>query len=67
MLLQELPLAGLLFSPFILFVLVSFVLTLVTHSLIYRLALSRWIWRDAWFDVSLFVCYLALTVWILGR
>lgn len=65
MLLQELPLGGLLFSPFVFFLLIGFVLTLATHSLIHWLSLGQW-WRNAWFDVSLFVCYLALTVFILG-
>ncbi len=67
MLLHEISIGGLLFSPLIMFILISMLLTLATRYLIHSLSLTGWIWRGAWFDVSLFFCFLALSIAILGR
>lgn len=64
--LHELALGGLLFSPFIVFAMSGFVMTLATRLALHKLALRRWIWKEAWFDVSLFVCYLALNIYLFG-
>lgn len=66
MLLHEIAIGGLLFSPLIIFILISVLLTLGTRYLIHSLTLTGWIWRGAWFDVALFFCFLALSVAILG-
>ncbi|EKE75981.1 DUF1656 domain-containing protein [Gallaecimonas xiamenensis] len=64
--LHELALGGLLFSPLVVFALLALLMALATRLLLHKLALGKWIWKDAWFDVSLFVCYLALAVYLLG-
>ncbi len=64
--LHELALGGLLFSPLPLFACLAFVMAVATRLLLHRLALDKWIWKDTWFDVSLFVCYLALLLYLLG-
>lgn len=66
MLLREIAVGGLLFSPLIIFILISALLTIGTRYLIHSLTLTGWIWRGAWFDVSLFFCFLALSIAILG-
>lgn len=66
MLLHEIPIGGLLFSPLIIFVLISVLLTIGIRYLIHSLALTDWIWRGAWFEVSLFFGFLALCIAILG-
>ncbi len=63
--LHELALGGLLFSPLVVFAFCAFLLTMATRLLLFKLALRQHIWKDAWFDVSLFVCYLALLVYCL--
>lgn len=67
MLLHEIAIGGLLFSPLIIFILISLALTVGTRYLIHSLALTDWIWRGAWFEVSLFFCFLALCTAMLGR
>ncbi|WP_115720512.1 DUF1656 domain-containing protein [Gallaecimonas mangrovi] len=65
--LHEMALGGLLFSPFVVFAFMGFVMTLATRLVLHKLALRRWIWKEAWFDVSLFICYLALSIFLLGE
>lgn len=65
--LHELALGGLLFSPLLVLGLAAFLLTMVTRFLLYRFALGQFIWKDAWFEVSLFICYLALLVYLIGN
>lgn len=67
MLLHEMSIGGLLFNPLIIFILISALFTVATRYLIHSLTLTGWIWRAAWFDVSLFFCFLALSIAILGR
>ncbi|WKE65676.1 DUF1656 domain-containing protein [Gallaecimonas kandeliae] len=64
--LHELAFGGLLFSPLLVFVLAALVLTLASRLLLQALSLHKWIWKDAWFDLSLFVCYMALVIRVLG-
>lgn len=63
---QELALAGLLFSPLVLFAPLAFLLSWLTRVMLYKTGLYLKIWRVAWFEVGLYVCYLALVVYLLG-
>ncbi|WP_439134906.1 DUF1656 domain-containing protein [Pseudomaricurvus sp.] len=60
--LHELGVGGLLFSPLLAMVPVALLLAYLTRLLLYKLDWRRYIWKEAWFDVGLFVCFLALTV-----
>ncbi|MGO3344657.1 MAG: DUF1656 domain-containing protein [Marinomonas sp.] len=64
--LQAISLAGLEFSPLIVLCPVAFVMVACTRLVLYRLHLHEKIWKVAWFEVSLFVCYLAVTVYLLN-
>ncbi|WP_250461959.1 DUF1656 domain-containing protein [Microbulbifer litoralis] len=64
--LHELGFGGMLFSPMVVFVPIALALTFVSHLLLHQLDLRRLLWREAWFDVGLFVCYLALVVYFVG-
>lgn len=64
--LHELALGGLLFSPFIVFALSGFVMTVATRFALHKIVRRQLVWKDAWFDVSLFVCYLALSIYLFG-
>ena len=63
---QELALGGLLFSPLILFALLAFILSWGTRFFLYKSGLYLKVWRVAWFEVGLYVCYLALVVFLFG-
>jgi len=62
--LHELGFGGLLFSPLVVLVPIAFVLSFVSRLLLHQLDLRRLIWKEAWFDVGLFVCYLAAVVYL---
>ncbi|MCY0967317.1 DUF1656 domain-containing protein [Parathalassolituus penaei] len=64
--LHEIPLFGVLFSPLVVFVPLALLMLWLTQWLMQRLNLRRWLWKPAWFDLSLLVCYLGLVVWIWG-
>ncbi|MCW8128080.1 DUF1656 domain-containing protein [Microbulbifer halophilus] len=64
--LHELGFGGMLFSPMVVFVSIALVLTFISGLVMDQLDLRRLIWREAWFDVGLFVCYLALAVYLFG-
>ncbi|MNZ93315.1 efflux system membrane protein [compost metagenome] len=57
--LREWALAGVLFSPFVIYVLLAMLLTGLLRQLIRRTPLAGWIWHEALFDSALFVCVLA--------
>lgn len=61
---QNIVFCGLLFSPLVIFLPVAFALTALTRFILFRLNLHQRIWKVAWFEVSLFVCYLALVVFL---
>lgn len=63
---EEVALGGLLFSPLVLFAPLAFVLSWITRVIFYKTGLYAKIWRAAWFEVGLYVCYLALVVYLLG-
>ena len=63
---EEVALGGLLFSPLVLFAPLAFVLSWITRVVLYKTGLYAKIWRAAWFEVGLYVCYLALVVYLLG-
>lgn len=66
MMLQTVVFSGLEFSPLVIYFPIAFLLSALTRFALHRLDLHDRIWRVAWFEVSLFVCYLALTVYVLG-
>lgn len=63
--LHEMGIGGLLFSPLVIMVPVAFLFCLIIRQLLHQLGWRRYIWREAWFDVGLFVCFLGLifAVW----
>ncbi|AKO52229.1 hypothetical protein ABA45_07135 [Marinobacter psychrophilus] len=63
---HELSLGGMLFSPLVVLGPLAFLMTMVTRWVLHRLHWRRYIWKDAWFDVGIFVCYLALTIYWMG-
>ncbi|WP_221795341.1 DUF1656 domain-containing protein [Oceanobacter mangrovi] len=65
--LHEFSFAGMLFSPMVVFVPIAFLLYWLTQWLMHKFNLRQWIWKPAWFDLSMLVCYIGLVVWIGGR
>ncbi|WP_106478694.1 DUF1656 domain-containing protein [Phytohalomonas tamaricis] len=63
--LRELAWGGVYFSPLLLCALISFVLAAIVRTLLYKTPVGRLIWQEAWFDVALFVCILALVVFLM--
>lgn len=63
--LHEMGIGGLLFSPLVVMILVAFLLCLAIRQVLHQLGWRRYLWREAWFDAGLFVCFLALifVVW----
>ncbi|WP_421849699.1 DUF1656 domain-containing protein [Marinomonas sp.] len=57
---------GLEFSPLVVYFPIAFILAALTRFSLHRLGWHDRIWKVSWFEVSLFVCYLALTVYVLG-
>lgn len=64
--LHELGFGGILFSPLVVLMPMAFILTAVTRLATHYLGLRRYIWKEAWFDVALFVCYLAVIIYLFG-
>lgn len=56
-----------LFSPLLALAPVAFLLSAGTRLALHRLKLRRFIWKEAWFDVAMFVCYLAGIVYLLDN
>lgn len=65
--LEELALGGLFFSPIVIYAPIALILAMLTRFTLHKLNLHQKIWKVEWFEVSLFVCYLALVVRIFGR
>ncbi|MDF0533277.1 DUF1656 domain-containing protein [Shewanella yunxiaonensis] len=65
--LEELALGGLLFSPLVVFTPLAFVMSFVTRQILHVSGLYQKIWKVAWFEVALYICYLALVVYLFGR
>ncbi|MCS7487325.1 MULTISPECIES: DUF1656 domain-containing protein [Marinomonas] len=64
--LQTVVFGGLEFSPLVIYFPIAFLLAALTRFILHRLNWYDRIWRVAWFEVSLFVCYLAFTVYVLN-
>ncbi|MBQ24472.1 DUF1656 domain-containing protein [Alcanivorax sp.] len=64
--LHEIPVGGMLFSPMVLLVLLALTLTLMTYLLLRQLGWHRQVWKGAWFYLSLFVCFVALSLRLLS-
>lgn len=60
--LREFSAAGLLITPMVICVAAAASLTLITHLLIPKWVIQRWIWKHSWLGLSLFVCYLATAI-----
>ncbi|QSX34504.1 DUF1656 domain-containing protein [Shewanella avicenniae] len=65
--LEELSFGGLLFSPLLIYIPVAFVMSFVTRQVLYRSGLYQRVWKVAWFETGLYICYLAVVVNILGN
>lgn len=64
--LHEMSIGGMLFSPFVVLLPMAFVLAAATRLTMHHLGWRRYIWKEAWFDVAAFVCYLAAIVYLFG-
>jgi len=64
--LHEIPVGGMLFSPMVLLVLLALTLTLMAYLLLRQLGWHRQVWKGAWFYLSLFVCFVALSLRLLS-
>ncbi|WP_018984281.1 DUF1656 domain-containing protein [Salinimonas chungwhensis] len=64
--LEEVAVGGMLFSPLIVFIPIAFVFSVVTRFALFKTGTYQKLWRPAWCEVSLFVCYLAIVVLIAG-
>ena len=65
--LHEIGIGGMLFSPLLVLVPLAFILAAATRLVLHHLELRRYIWKEAWFDVAVFVCYLAAIVYLFGN
>ncbi|CAG9001261.1 MAG: hypothetical protein CENE_03279 [Candidatus Celerinatantimonas neptuna] len=61
---KALAAGGLLFSPLVIIVPGAFLLTAATRFLLHKLNLHQHIWKPAWFEMGLFVCYVALITYL---
>ncbi len=64
---EEIAFGGMLFSPLVVLVPIAFLLSVITRVVLYQTGWYQRVWRPAWFEVALFVCYLAGVVFIAGR
>jgi len=64
--LSELSLGGMLFSPMVVMIPLAFLLSLLTRYGLYATGLYQKLWKPPWFEVALFICYLAATVKMLA-
>ncbi|RBW49342.1 DUF1656 domain-containing protein [Marinobacter sp. F3R11] len=64
--LHEMSIGGMLFSPLLVIAPLAFLLAAATRMVLHYLELRRYIWKEAWFDVAVFVCYLAAIVYLFG-
>lgn len=63
---EELALGGLLFSPLVVFAPMAFILSSLTRFVLHKTGIYHLLWKAAWFEVGLFVCYLAIVVHYFG-
>lgn len=63
---NEVALGGMLFSPLVVLIPIAFGLSVITRYVLYRSGWYQRVWRPAWLEVALFVCYLAAVVFIAG-
>jgi hypothetical protein len=64
--LREWSIGGVLLSPFLFYMALAFAITVGLRTLLHLTGWHRWIWHEALFDVSVFVCVLALVTTVLG-
>ena len=57
---------GLLFSPLLLFVVISIVLTVLTNLITSKVISKYTNLKLSWLNLALFLCYLGLVMFILG-
>ena len=63
---EEIAFGGLLLSPLVVLIPLTFLCSVITRLVLYKTGLYLRIWKPAWFEVSLFICYLATVVFIAG-
>ena len=64
--LREIAIGGLMFSPFLFFLGCAAALTVASAWALRLAGLQHRVWKDAWFYLSLFTCYVALSLKMLG-
>ncbi|MFP3977634.1 MULTISPECIES: DUF1656 domain-containing protein [Marinobacter] len=65
--LHEMSLGGMLFSPFVLLLPLAFIMAAITRGVLHYMGLRTYIWKKAWFDVAMFVCWLAAIVYLFAN
>lgn len=65
-LLTEVPFGELLFTPMIVFVGIAVLLTVATRILLPASLVQKLVWKRSWLNLSLFTCYLALSMRLFG-
>ena len=63
---QAVVLGGLEFSPLVIYFPIAFIFSALTRFILHLLDWHDKIWKVAWFEISIFICYLALTVYLLS-
>ena len=64
--LREWSMGGILLSPFLIYVLLALLLTGALRLLLRLTPLGGWIWHEALFDCTLYVCVLTLVTVVIG-
>ncbi len=64
--LSELSFGGMLFSPLVVMIPLAFLLSLLTRYALHATGLYQKLWKPPWFEVALFVCYMAVSVKLLA-
>ena len=64
--LREFALGELLFTPMAVFVAAAVGLTVLTRLLVPDVVVRKMVWQRGWMNVSLFICYVALSMYLFG-
>ena len=65
--LHEIPVGGLLISPMVLYDQLGMVIGPVTFALLRKLGWHQQLWKSAWVYLSLFICFVALSLRVLSQ
>lgn len=62
---REASLAGVLFSPFVVYALAAFLVMMLIRPVLVRVGFQRWTWNAPLAEAALYVCVLALLLMVL--